>query len=163
MKFKFTNLKFTLVNEHGAVKDKDTKLISPLDVKTFRTFLKTFGWRVVANVFLKRDHIVAKLQLTYRFGNYIISLSGRNGVPFAVRYLKACSLALQRAIAGSPVKSLREIEPDLPLPRLSKSGLPIIMGISDRRAVMSGGVSVIRFWLSCSTYIGYWRCHLILN
>lgn len=46
------------------------------------------------------------------------------------------------------MKSLREIEPDLPLPRLSRSGLPVIMGISDRRALLSGGVSVIRFWLS---------------
>jgi len=100
---------------------------------------------VVSNTFLKRNHITAKLQLTYRFVNYIISLSKRHGANYSIKYLKASALALQRSIAGSPVKSLREIEPELALPRLSRSGLPIIIGLADRRAIKSGSVTVIRF------------------
>jgi len=100
------------------------------------------------SIYQGKSKTTSKLQLTLRFGLYITVLSRRNGSGFAIKYLKACQLALQRKLAGTPVRSLREIEPDLPLPRLSKSGLPIIIGLSDRRGLCSGGVSVTRFWLS---------------
>jgi hypothetical protein len=64
-----------------------------------------------------------------------------HGQVFAVKYLKACQLAVQKAIAGNPFRSLNEIEPDLPLPRLSTSGLPRIIPLRDRRAIMSGSAS----------------------
>jgi len=67
---------------------------------------------------------------------------------FTVKYLKAAQLAIQKKIAGQPFLSLREIEPDLPLPRLSKSGLPIIIGTRDRRAICSGSPRIIQLYLS---------------
>jgi hypothetical protein len=64
-----------------------------------------------------------------------------------VKYLKTSLLAIQRAIAGTPVLSLRKIEPDLRLPRLTK-GIPSIIGSRDRRAILAGSKSVIQFFLS---------------
>jgi hypothetical protein len=68
--------------------------------------------------------VTAKVKVFYRFGKYLVFLNKRHGATFTAKYLKASLLAIQRAVAGSPVKSLREIEPDLPLPRLAKCGLP---------------------------------------
>jgi len=67
---------------------------------------------------------------------------------FVIKYLKASQLAIQKKVAGQPFSSLREIEPDLPLPRLSKSGLPVIIGTRDRRAICSKSRSIIQLYLS---------------
>jgi hypothetical protein len=67
-----------------------------------------------------------------------------HGSVFVIKYLKACQLAVQKAIAKNPMKSLNEIEPDLPLPRLATSGLPRIIPLRDRRAIMNGHSSCIR-------------------
>lgn len=71
-------------------------------------------------------------------------MTRRHGPEFTVKYLKACNLAVSKFLAGQPFKSLREIEPDLPLPRLSKSGLPAIIGTRDRRSLHANSHRVIR-------------------
>jgi len=68
-----------------------------------------------------------------------------HGETFTVKYLKSSQLALFKAIAGNPFKSLREIEPELPLPRLTTSGLPRFIPLEDRRAILSGSSSIIRY------------------
>jgi hypothetical protein len=73
-------------------------------------------------------------------------MNRRHGSEFVVKYLKACNLAISRFLAGNPMKSLREIEPDLPLPRLTKSGLPVIIGTRDRRSLHSNSHKVIRLY-----------------
>jgi hypothetical protein len=80
-----------------------------------------------------------------RFGNYVHILAKRNGPQYAIKYLKAAQLAIQRSIAGTPVKSLSEIEPDYCFPRLSRSGLPVMIQLKDRRAIRGGSVKIIRF------------------
>jgi hypothetical protein len=64
---------------------------------------------------------------------------------YVIKFLKASQLAVQKKLAGSPFESLRELEPDLPLPRLSRSGLPYLIKLSDRSAIVRGSVKVIRF------------------
>jgi len=68
-----------------------------------------------------------------------------HGDSYVVKYLKACQLAVQKSIAGTPFISLREIEPDLPLRRLTRSGLPWVIPREDRRAIIAGHPSVIRW------------------
>lgn len=75
-------------------------------------------------------------------------MNRRHGSTYVVKYLKACSLAISKVIAQQPFKSLKEIEPDLNLPRLSKSGLPVIIGTRDRRSIVSGSHKVIKLYLS---------------
>lgn len=66
-----------------------------------------------------------------------------HGATYVVKYLKACQLALQKRIALDPISSLRDLEPDLPLPRL-KSGLPSVIPVFDRRSILRGSPNVIR-------------------
>jgi hypothetical protein len=75
-------------------------------------------------------------------------MNERHGSVYVVKYLKACSLAISKVIAQQPFKSLKEIEPDLNLPRLSKSGLPVIIGARDRRSIVQGSTKVIKMYLS---------------
>lgn len=60
------------------------------------------------------------------------------------KYLKACQLAVQKRIAMDPIKSLRDLETDLPLPRLTTSRLPRIIPLEDRRAICAGSPNIIR-------------------
>lgn len=74
----------------------------------------------------------------------IFRMVKNHGSNFTVKYLKACQLAIQKAIAKNKFDSLRDIEPTLCLPRLATSGLPRIIPLSDRRLIMGGNPSVIR-------------------
>jgi hypothetical protein len=74
-------------------------------------------------------------------------MNRKHGGKYVVSYLKFSQLAIQKAIAGNKLSSLKEVEPSLNLPRLC-SGLPRYIPISDRRAIKSQSVSVIRFWLT---------------
>lgn len=56
-------------------------------------------------------------------------------------------MAIQKLIAGSAVKSLRALEPDLPLRRLV-GGLPSVIPKYDRVAIRNNSYSVIRWWLT---------------
>jgi hypothetical protein len=107
--------------------------------------IKKYGFRLVGlSLYSSSKKIHARVQLFSRFGNYLYIMSRRHGVPYTVKYLKACQLAVQKSIAGQPLKSLRELEPDLPLPRLTKSGLPAIIQVRDRAAIKTFSANVIR-------------------
>jgi hypothetical protein len=92
--------------------------------------------------------IINRIRLFHKFGLYLVSMTRKHGLEFTVKYLKACNLAISKVIAGQAFSSLREIEPDLPLPRLSSSGLPVIIGTRDRRSIVQGSCKVIRLYLS---------------
>jgi hypothetical protein len=68
-----------------------------------------------------------------------------HGPVYVVKYLKSCQLALQKRISGERIKSLNEIDPDYPFPRLTRSSLPRIIPLADRRAILSGNAFVTRF------------------
>jgi hypothetical protein len=78
------------------------------------------------------------------FGQHLLRMRNHHGSKFVVKYLKSSQLAISKAIAGNPFKSLQELEPDLPLPGLTPSGLPRVIPLGDRRAILSGSPSVIR-------------------
>jgi len=61
-----------------------------------------------------------------------------------IKWLKANHVALQKFLGGDALKSLRGLEPDLPLPRLS-NGLPAIIPVKDRRKIRRGDAKVIQF------------------
>lgn len=92
--------------------------------------------------------IINRIRLFHKFGLYLASMTRKHGLEFTVKYLKACNLAISKVIAGQAFTSLREIEPDLPLPRLSSSGLPVIIGTRDRRSIVQGSCKIIRLYLS---------------
>lgn len=72
-------------------------------------------------------------------------MTKRHGADFTVIYLKACQLAVQRCIAGSPVSSLKEIAGEGPFPYLDNRGLPRVIPVYDRSLIKAGSASVIRY------------------
>lgn len=113
------------------------------------SLMTRFSHKIVSlslRVSLKKT--VNRIRLFHRFGKYLIVMNKRHGSLFVVKYLKAASLAISKVLAGEPLVSLRELEPDLPLPRLSKSGLPVIIGTRDRRSIVSLSHRVVRMYLS---------------
>lgn len=86
--------------------------------------------------------------MLHNFAVYLVRMSENHGEVYTVKYLKACQLAIQKKVAGAPLRSLREVEPDLPFPRLSKSGLPTIIGTVDRASICNDSYRIIRLYLS---------------
>jgi hypothetical protein len=99
---------------------------------------KRLGHRIICACFPQLIKLTSRLHQLSQFTQHILRMHKHHGGMFVVKYLKASQLAISKAIAGNPFKTLRELEPDLPLPRLSSSGLPVIIPLRDRRAILSG-------------------------
>jgi hypothetical protein len=67
-----------------------------------------------------------------------------HGDVFVIKYLKASQLAISKFLAGQPLTSLRELEPDLNLPRLKRSGLPNVIGTRDSRSLHAFSHKTVR-------------------
>lgn len=90
----------------------------------------------------------ARIRFFHRLAVYLSVMTRRHGAEFTVKYLKASALAISKVLAQEPFSSLREIEPDFPLPRLTRSGLPRIIPTRDRQSILSGNPKIIRMYLS---------------
>jgi len=106
--------------------------------------VKKLGWRLLSASFPKLTKFNGRLRQLHNLTQHLFALSKQHGPVFVVKYLKSAQLAISKAIAGNPFQSLRDLEPDLPLPRLSTCGLPAVIPRRDRRAILSGSPSVIR-------------------
>lgn len=107
------------------------------------------GWRVILACFDGPITVTKRLQLTKNFAGYLLQMTKHHGAVYTVKYLKTCQLALAKRISNERIKSLNEIEPDLPLPRLTTSSLPRIIPLADRRSILSGNsASITRFWMT---------------
>jgi len=108
---------------------------------------RVFGFRILKAINFKARGYTTRLNFMLKFFHYLLYLQRKNGSEFVVAFLKAGQLAISKKIAGSRVKSLREINPDLNLPRLT-NGLPSIIPIPDRVLIRKGSSTVIRYWLT---------------
>jgi len=115
-----------------------------LESKQLSSLFNRFAFKIISLSLRSSRKISNRIQLYHKFGRYLLSMNRRHGSTYVVKYLKACSLAVSKAVAGQPLSSLRDLEPDLPLPRLTKSGLPRIIGSRDRKAIMNNCTKVIR-------------------
>lgn len=108
-------------------------------------------WRqtrlLIALSLARTDSLAYRANLVKIFFAYILKLSQKNGVDFTVKYLKCCSVAIQKELGKDGILSLRNLEKDLPLPRLTNR-LPRIIPLGDRAYIKAGNTAVIRFWLS---------------
>jgi hypothetical protein len=140
----FSNLKlYKDIYEAGS-------MVKLSDEKHLKLVLRVIGMRFSFLSFL-RTKDTNRLRSLHNFAMFLIKLRKHHGDMYVIKFLKATQLAIQKKIAGSPFSSLREIEPDLPLPRLTKSGLPLIIKLSDRSSIVRGSLTVIRYWLSLSS------------
>lgn len=98
-----------------------------------------------------KTRVSARLRHFNKFLGLILKIHRDHGSLFVVKWLKASHTAIQRYISGVPYRSLREIEPDLPLPRLI-NGLPAFIGTMDRKSIRDGHPQTIRLWLSILSF-----------
>lgn len=124
------------------------KMVSLKNSKEFLALLNSISWKIISLSLKSKEKVANRISLFNKFGQYLLVMNRRHGSLFVVKYLKASQLAIQKKVAGQPLKSLRELEPDLNLPRLSTSGLPVIIGTRDRRALCSDSSSIIQMYLS---------------
>nr|UPW42121.1 MAG: putative RNA dependent RNA polymerase [Yunnan mito-like virus 30] len=145
------NIKISRIfnNTKERVANKLIRLSSLDKSLTLDSLLNRYGFKLV-NLSLRDSgkKTANRLRLYLNFSKYLYSLQRRHGSVYVVKYLKACSLALSKALAGQPFSSLREIEPDLPLPRLTRSGIPVIIRTRDRRSLLSNNHKILRLYLS---------------
>lgn len=78
------------------------------------------------------------------FIRHICVMKSNHGADYTIKWLKCNYVALQKYIADDRLQSLRELEPDLPLPRLI-NGCPALIGARDRQLIREGKASVIIF------------------
>jgi hypothetical protein len=103
------------------------------------------GFRVILACFNTPVKITKRQNLLVSFTMYLFKMNKNHGEMYTVKYLKSCTLAIQKTISKDVVKTLRELEPTYPLPRLSTSGLPRVIPLVDRRAILSGNVEITRY------------------
>lgn len=105
---------------------------------------KKLGWRLAYTCFPKLTKLQPRLSQLNMMSGYLRQMTKHHGPEYTVKYLKACQLAVQKRVAKDHIKSLRDLVPDLPLPKLTSSALPRIIPLKDRRAICAGSASVIR-------------------
>jgi hypothetical protein len=80
-----------------------------------------------------------------------------HGISFTIKWLKAGYVAIQKELGQNGLKTLRDINPDLPLPALA-GRLPRIIPVADRALIRSGNATVIRFWSSLFNLYRIFKC-----
>jgi len=118
-----------------------------LSGENLKWLLQTYGWKIIS-LSMKSAAISKRLRLLNNWTRFLLKLNKHHGPNFVVKYLKASQLALMKKISGVPFSSLRELEPDLPLPRLTQSGLPHFLSSNDRSAILQGSSKVFQLWVS---------------
>jgi len=120
--------------------------VLPISKVTFDKLLKTLP-KLITLCFDKVTGFQGRLLIANNFIQFVMKTNRNHGSTYTIKWLKACTVALQKWLGGDRLKSLREIEKDLPLPRLI-NGCPAIINRSDRFRMIHGDASVIRFWHS---------------
>lgn len=118
----------------------------PLDSKLLSTLKMDLLSLLKLNM-NKISGISGRLRITHNFFQFILKMNRNHGSIFTVKWLKACTVALQKALGEDKISSLRVLEPNLPLPRCI-NGYPAIINKQDRHLIRDGNVQIIRFWHS---------------
>jgi hypothetical protein len=113
------------------------------------SLFRNLGFRLFGACFPGRGKYLSRMRQLNAFRVHIYNIYRNHGSQYTVVYLKACQLAIQKAIAGTKVTSLRDIAPDHFFKSLSTCGLPMIIPLRDRKLMLNNGSpSVIRWWLT---------------
>lgn len=151
---------FRTIVKEGTLVSLDT-LVKRLDRKTNKmvwrkvsmpsvsNLFDKIGFRIFGAVFSGKGKFSSRMRQLQAFLVHLLNMRRNHGSTYVVKYLKASQLAIQKAIAGTKVSSLNQIDASLPFPYLSNCGLPKFIPIRDRRLMLANGSpSVIRWWLT---------------
>jgi len=96
----------------------------------------------------------ARIKMIHNFGQYLHGQYKSKGIDYVIAYLKASQLSLSKYLAHEKVSSLQELDPKFIFPRLTREGLPKIIGPRDRVSIRHGNRKVIILWM---TIFGLYR------
>lgn len=103
--------------------------------------------RKIISTAVGKTRVAPRLRRFNKFVMLLIKFNKHHGTAFTIKWIKACHLAVQRKLSSRPCRSLRDIEPNLPCPRLI-NGLPTFIGTMDRKQIRLGHAPTIRLWLT---------------
>lgn len=129
------------------VQELGQAMFSLHDAKALRSILSRYGWQMLS-IASSRSRVTSRVRKLFALSDFLMKMTRHHGENFTIQWLKSCTVAIQRAIAKDPAKSLREICPGLPLPRLTTSGFPVVISPVDRRKMILGDIQTIRVWMS---------------
>jgi hypothetical protein len=108
------------------------------------SILTKFLPKILILSFNKVSGIRGRLVIANNFIQFVFKMNKNHGSTFTIKWLKACTVSLQKWLGDDKVGSLRDLEPNLPLPRVI-NGCPSIINRQDRSLMKNGNVSIIRF------------------
>jgi len=150
--FKVIQKEGTLVtlNLKEKLRDKTNKLVwSKVKYPPISALFSKLGFRLFGACFPAKGKYSSRLRQLSAFLVHIQNLNRNHGSTYVVKYLKVSQLAIQKAIAGTPVSSLNQLDPSLAFPRLATCGLPTFIPVRDRRLMLNNAAApVIRWWLT---------------
>jgi hypothetical protein len=120
--------------------------ILPVEKRSFSRLI-SFLPKIIYLSFDRIGRIRDRLVIANNFIQFLIKMNKNHGATFTVKWLKSCTVALQKWLGNDKVHSLRELEPNLPLPRVI-NGCPAIINRGDRQLMRLGNINIIRFWHS---------------
>lgn len=88
------------------------------------------------------SNLVNRVKVTSDFINLMLKIKKNHGDDFTIKWLKACYVSLQKSLGNDHLASLRDLEPNLPLPRLI-NGIPACIKSRDRQLIRDGSKSMI--------------------
>nr|UAN07874.1 putative RNA-dependent RNA polymerase [Rhizoctonia solani mitovirus 40] len=117
----------------------------PLTDKLGTTLFKPLGYNNILS-HGRIGRLAYGIRRTNSFISFTLTMWRTHGVTFTIKWLKGCSVAIQKCLGKDILPSLRRLTPDLPLHGLT-NGLPKVIPYADRVRIRKGHVPTIRFWL----------------
>ncbi|CEZ26298.1 RNA dependent RNA polymerase [Botrytis cinerea mitovirus 3] len=95
--------------------------------------------------------------ITRDFMTFVLKMKKNHGADFTIKWLKCCYVALQKSLGKDNLESLRDLEPNLPLPRLI-NGIPAIISSNDRKLIREMDSRIIIYWSSLFSLYRVLKC-----
>lgn len=95
--------------------------------------------------------------MTRDFMTFVLKMKKNHGSDFTIKWLKCCYVALQKSLGKDNLESMRDLEPNLPLPRLI-NGIPAIISAGDRKLIREMDSRIIIYWSSLFSLYRVLKC-----
>lgn len=138
------NIQLTILNSFKLLKARSIRLEKTFPLSRITASLLPYLGAANKLSLGRLERVSERIRVSNNFLQMVHRMYRNHGAAFTIKWLKASSVALQKYIGGDPIASLRELEPNLPLPRLI-NGCPAYINKRDRSLMRDGNTWVIRF------------------
>lgn len=95
--------------------------------------------------------------VTKNFMIFVLKMKKNHGSDFTIKWLKCCYVSLQKSLGKDCLESMRDLEPNLPLPRLI-NGIPAVISAEDRKLIREMDSRIIIYWSSLFSLYRVLKC-----